>query len=273
MKTLKHIILLFSLLFLTSCEDVIEVDLETTEPKLVIDASLRWIKGTSGQAQEIKLTLTAPYFDNEIPPATGALVTVKDTNNNNFIFNEDGNTGIYKNNSFIPVIDAEYNLTIVYDNETYTGTESMKSVVPIDRIEQKNDGGFTGEDIEIKAFYTDPEGIKNFYLFEVLVTNKSTLSLEVYDDEFTDGNEIFAFYSDEDLKSGDELIITNSGISQRTYDFTNILLEQTSENSGDPFETQPATVRGNCINQTNPDNFPLGYFRVTETDVVTYAVK
>ena len=212
-------------------------------------------------------------FDSEIPPATGAIVTVNDINNNSFIFSEDGTTGIYKNNNFIPVIDAEYNLSIVYNNETYTGTESMKSVVPIDRIEQKNDGGFSGEDIEIKAFYTDPTGIKNFYLFEFLVVNKSTLNLEVYNDEFTDGNEIFAFYSDEDLATGDELLITNSGISQRTYDFTNILLQQFGDESGGPFETQPSTVRGNCINQTNPDNFPLGYFRVTETDVITYVVQ
>lgn len=147
------------------------------------------------------------------------------------------------------------------------------SVVPIDFVEQKNDGGFSGEDIEIKAYYTDPAGVKNFYLFEFRVLNDNTLSLEVYDDEFNDGNQIFAFYSDEDLEAGDELIIRNSGISERTYEFTKLLIEQTSENDGSPFEAQPATVRGNCINQTNPSNFPLGYFRVTETDVFTYTVQ
>jgi len=272
MKTLKHI-LLFGLLFIVSCEDVIDVDLNTAEPKLVIDASLRYVKGTDGKSQQIKLTLTAPYFDNGVPPATGAQVTVSDTNNNIFNFIEDANTGIYKNNNFIPVINGDYILSIVYENETYVGTERLRSVVTIDRIEQKNDGGFSGEDIEIKAFYTDPAGVKNFYLFEFLVINRSVLSLEVYDDEFTDGNEIFAFYSDEDLKTGDALLITNSGLSERTYDYTNILLQQTSENSGGPFETQPATVRGNCVNQTNPDNFPLGYFRVTETDAIAYVVQ
>ena len=53
MKTLKHSIFLFCLLFIVSCEDVIEVDLDTAEPKLVIDASLRWIKNTNGQSQQI----------------------------------------------------------------------------------------------------------------------------------------------------------------------------------------------------------------------------
>ena len=272
MKKIQYIVL-FCLLSIVSCEDVIDVELNNAEPKLVIDASLRWIKGSDGQSQEIKLTLSAPYFDTSVPPATGAQVIVTDAADNTYNFIEEGGTGIYKTSNFVPVIGGEYRLTIVYENETYTGTETMMSVVPINRVEQKNDGGFSGEEIELKAFYTDPAGIENFYLFEFLVVNKSTLSLEVYDDEFTDGNEIFAFYSDEDLKAGDELLIANSGVSQRAYDFLNILLQQTDENGGDPFETQPATVRGNCINQTNPDNFPLGYFRVTETDIVTYIVQ
>ncbi|WP_298536847.1 DUF4249 domain-containing protein [uncultured Algibacter sp.] len=272
MKKFKHIVF-FGLLLILSCEDVIDVNLSNAEPKLVIDASLRWAKGTDGKSQQIKLTLSAPYFNDGVPPATGAQVTVTDANNFVYSFIEDGNTGIYNNSNFIPKIGDEYNLTIIYENETYVGTETMKSVVPINRIEQKNDGGFTGDEIEIKVFYTDPAGIENFYLFEFFIVNKSILSLEVYDDEFTDGNEIFAFYTEEDIKAGDELHITNSGISQRSYDFLNILLQQTDENGGDPFETQPATVRGNCINQTNPDNFPLGYFRVTETDVVRYIVK
>ncbi|WP_282124136.1 DUF4249 domain-containing protein [Algibacter mikhailovii] len=272
MKNLQYIIL-FSLLTLMSCEDVIDVELDSAEPKLVIDASLRWLKGTDGKSQEIKLTLSAPYFDTSVPPATGAQVTVTDAANNIYDFTEFGNTGIYKNANFLPVIGGEYKLKIVYENETYSGTETMMSVVPINRIEQKNDGGFSGEDIEIKVFYTDPAGIKNFYLFEFFVVNRDLLSVEVYDDEFTDGNEIFGFYSDEDLKAGEELLIANSGISQRSYEFTNLLLQQYGDGSGGPFQTQPTTVRGNCINETNPENFPLGYFRVTETDVVTYIIE
>jgi hypothetical protein len=51
------------------------------------------------------------------------------------------------------------------------------------------------------------------------------------------------------------------------------LLQQGSEEGGGPFETQPATVRGNCINQTNQDNFPFGYFRLSEVDEVIYTIQ
>ena len=71
---------IFILLTLISCEDVIDVDVNNAEPRLVIDASIHWIKGTNGNTQLIQLSLTAPYFDDSIPPATGANVAISDSN-------------------------------------------------------------------------------------------------------------------------------------------------------------------------------------------------
>jgi len=269
----KFILLIFSICLLTNCEDVIDVDLNTAEPRLVIDASINWFKNTAGNEQSIKLSLTAPFFTNGVPQASGALVEITDSNDNVFTFNEEGSTGIYRNDTFIPVIDETYTLTIVYEGETYTGTETLKSVVPIDFVEQNNEGGFTGEDIELKAFYTDPANIENYYFFEFLTDIPVIPTLEVYEDRFTDGNQIFGFFTEEDLESGDIVTIRNYGISERFYDFMFILLQQGGEEDGGPFETQPATVRGNCINTTNPDNFPFGYFRLSEVDELIYTVE
>jgi hypothetical protein len=269
---MKKLVIIVISLFLFSCEDVIDVNLNSTEPRLVIDASINWLKNTTGRTQFITLSLSAPYFDENIPAATGATVFVTDSNNNTFNFIEEGTSGIYKNDSFTTEIGGVYNLTINYNDEIYTATETLMPIVPIEFVEQKNDGGFSGDEIEIKAFYTDPGGIENFYLFEFIRTSSNSLNLEVYDDEFTDGNQIFAFHSDEDLETGDELIIRNYGISERYYEYLNILLQQTDDQSGDPFQTQPATVRGNCINQTNPEHYPFGYFRASEVDQLTYTI-
>jgi hypothetical protein len=259
-------------LLIISCEEVIDLDLKTTEPKLVIDASLFWYKNTSGNIQIIKLTLTAPYYDAEVPAATGATVTVTDSNNNIFNFIEEANTGIYSNQSFTPVINGEYNLKIEYNDEVYTASETLISVAEINKIEQKNDAGFSGDETEIKAFYTDPANINNYYLFQFVNTDLNTVSLDVYDDEFTDGNQIFAYYSSEDLVAGNSLIIQNQGVSQRFYEYMYILLQQSKDDSGGPFQTQPATLRGNCVNETNPSNYPLGYFRASEVSGYTYDV-
>jgi hypothetical protein len=53
----------------------------------------------------------------------------------------------------------------------------------------------------------------------------------------------------------------------------NILLDVAGSNGGSPFATPPATVRGNIINQTNNDNFALGYFQLSEMDTKNYVVQ
>jgi hypothetical protein len=269
----KIVLIIFGLIFLSGCEDVIDVDLNSSEPRLVIDASINWFKNTTGNEQSIRLTLSAPFFDENVPPANGANVFITDSNNNIYNFIEDSNTGIYRNNTFIPQLNETYALNINYNNEVYTATEILKSVASIDFVEQNNEGGFTGDDIELKAYYTDPANEENYYFFEFISDIPVVPTLEVYEDRFTNGNQIFGFYTEEDLESGDEVTIRNYGVSKDFYEFMFILLQQGSQESGGPFETQPATVRGNCINQTNPENFPFGYFRLSEVDEVIYTVE
>ena len=142
MKNYFYILLPF---FLFSCEDVIDVDLNTAPPKLVIDASLNWFKNTPGNEQEIKLTLSAPYFEDAVAPATGAQVVVTKNGNETFVFSEIDESGIYTTNSFIPEINETYDLTITYLNEVYTATETLVSVVDLDFVEQND--GYTRQNI------------------------------------------------------------------------------------------------------------------------------
>ena len=61
-KYLKIILVLIAVVF-TSCTDVVDVDVPTAEPRLVIEASINWEKGTDGSEQTIKLSTSTPYFD------------------------------------------------------------------------------------------------------------------------------------------------------------------------------------------------------------------
>ncbi|RLJ60788.1 uncharacterized protein DUF4249 [Lacinutrix venerupis] len=268
----KIFLLLIILNIVTACEDVIDVEVPNTQPRLVIDASLNWFEGTSGVNQTIILSLSAPFFNSQTPPAIGANVTVTDQSNNVYTFLDTNSNGIYQCFDFNPQLNQEYTLNIIYNNESYTGTEIMASVTPIDYIEQNNDGGFEGDEIEIKAYYTDPIDEENYYFFEFKEEYETLPYLEVYDDEFTNGNQIFAYYTNEDTVSGNNLTIKNYGVSKQFFEFMSLLLQQTSEGGG-PFEVQPATVRGNCINQTNPENFPFGYFRVSQATELVYTIE
>lgn len=269
----KSIYLIAISLLYFSCEDVIDVNVPNGQERLVIDASLNWFDGSLGDLQSIKLSLSAPFFEDQVPAAIGATVTVTDENNTIYDFLDADNDGTYICTNFNPQLDMTYGLNILYNSEVYTASERMMPVTPIDFIEQINDGGFTGDEIEIKAFYTDPLAEENYYFFEFQEENETYPFLEVYDDEFTNGNQIFAFYTNENTVAGNELNIKNYGVSKTFYEFMFILLQQTSDGGGGPFEVQPATVRGNCINITNPDNFPFGYFRASQATEFIYVIE
>ncbi|WP_299890445.1 DUF4249 domain-containing protein [uncultured Lacinutrix sp.] len=270
MKKITYILILTLLYF--SCEDVIEVNVPNGQERLVIDASLNWFDGTDGSYQTIRLTRTAPFFDNQVPPAIGAIVFVTDQNDTVYNFTDSNDDGLYECFDFNPQLDQTYTLNITYNNEVYVGSETMTSVAPMEFVEQNNEGGFTGDIIELKIFYTDPANQENYYLFEYQEENEISPFFQVYEDKFTDGNQIFAFYSNPDSEIGNGIVIKNYGVSKQFYEFMFILLQQTSDGGGGPFEVQPATVRGNCINQTNPDNYPFGYFRASQATELMYTM-
>ena len=264
----RILILLIATISFISCEDVIEVDLNETTPKLVIDAKLSRSVETNESNVYVRLTTTAPFFDNVIPKVSDAVVTITTSEGAiPLLYTENG---IYTAEISVEN-NIAYQLDVVYNNETYTATETLETVPPLEFIEQRDDGGFTNEEIELKAFFTDPAGVENFYFFEGLSARGNVY--DTFFDEFFDGNPIFGFYFIEDIETGDEVTFFLSGVDEAFYNFIFTLLQQGSDQSAGPFETQPATVRGNILNTTNPDNFPLGYFRVSEVSSLTYTVQ
>lgn len=258
------IILIFS-----SCEDVVNVDLDESEPRLVIEASITWIKGSEGNRQQIRISKTSAFYDEEIEGVEDAQISITSENGIEFDFTHQEN-GLYLNRNFEPVLNAQYELEVLYNDEIYTASEVLIPVSKIDYVEQSQFGGFSGDEIEVKAYYTDPAETEDYYLFKF---RDEDVSLEFYEDEFTNGNQIFGYYSTEDIKSGDEIEIEIQGISKSYYEYLFILRSQVGSNDGGPFETMPATVKGNIINRTNPDNYPFGYFRLSEVDTTTYIVE
>lgn len=273
MKTFIKILIVITGMSLTGCEDVIHVDLETAAPKLVIDASIDWIKNTPGNEQKIKLSTTTGYYSNEIPTVSGATVIVANSANTIFNFTEIPNTGEYVCTDFEPVIGETYTLTITLNGETYTATETLIDVPSMeDIIDQRNTGGISGDEVEITYYYQDNGSQENYYLNRILNPRVAFPVFELEDDRYTQGNRMSESYSHEDLKPGDLVNIRFYGISKRYYNYFNKLL-LASGNDGSPFPTTPTAVRGNIVNQTDSKNFPFGYFRLSEVDIKNYTIQ
>lgn len=272
MRHIKYITILILAIFTVSCEDVVEVNLNTAEPRLVIDASINWVKGTDGSVQTVKLTTTTGFYEETIPTVSGATVTVANSSNTVFEFIENPGTGEYICTDFVPVIGEEYVLTVATGGQVYTATEKLYAAPDITSVEQENDGGFSGEDKQIKFFFDDNAAEENFYLtaFETSITVFPFYS--AFDDEFTNGNQNFGLYISEDLEAGDTMKFYLYGISERYMNYMNLLTE-ISEGGGGPWSAPPTNVRGNLINETDSGNFALGYFRLSEVDTMDYVVQ
>ena len=81
-------ILVFAVNFIFySCTDVIDVDVPVAPPRLVVEASIDWIKGTDGSEQTIKLSTSTPYFENlQESPVSGASVKIINDYPRHFVY-------------------------------------------------------------------------------------------------------------------------------------------------------------------------------------------
>lgn len=263
---MKNIIYLLVVVLFASCEDVVNVDLDTSNPKLVIDANILWQKGTLGNEQTIKLSTTTDYYSNAIPAVSGAIVYVTNSSNTVFNFIEVPNTGNYVCNNFVPVINETYTLTVQYDGITYNATEKLLATPTIDSVEQTTVQSIGGDLIQVKFFFQDNGAENNYYLGQIKNANNAIPEMGAFDDEFFQGNQMFGFYADPELEPGDLINFKLQGVSLRYFNYMNKLINIAGSSGGNPFATPPATLRGNIVNQNNVDNFPLGFFHLSEID-------
>lgn len=260
-------------IFVLSCTKVVKVDLETAAPRLVIDASIDWVKGTTGNEQIIKLSTTTDYYSEKFPTVSGADIIMTNSTNTVYRFIENPGTGEYVCSNFHPVIGETYTLKVVLNGEVYTATETCIGVPNIENnIVQNNGGGFGGDEVEITYYYQDNGNEENHYLHRIVSPVSRFPDYKAEDDEKSQGNLMQEYFSDKDLKAGDKMNIRLYGISRRYYDYFRKLFAASGAGNG-PFQTAPGSVRGNIINQSHFENFAYGYFRLSEVDVRDYTIQ
>lgn len=269
----SSIIALFSglfVLFFSSCEDTVKLDLNEGTPKIVIDAELIWKKGTTGSEQTIRISKTTSYYNADTPKVSGAQVRVENSNGTSFIFNESA-PGVYVCTNFVPVVGMDYVLHVQAEGQSFTAVEKLTSVTPINKVEQKYVPDISGPDVlVVQIYFNDPADKSNYYLTDF---KSDFLKFPLYvnsDDELLNGNEISIQFGDTDLKPGKTIAIVNRGISKNFFNYMKLILEASQ---GNPFSVPPGNIRGNIVNTKNADSYAMGYFRLCEADAVSYLVK
>lgn len=272
MKRNTLIIAAFALIVsLSSCEEVVDLNLEEGPTRLVIEASIAWVKDTPGNLQQITLSQTSSYYDSVRPPAPGAVVSITDEQGRVFRFQEEDTPGLYVCAEFIPVLNNGYTLSIWYENNEYRATETLKPVPGISRIEQAEDGGFTRDQKVVRLYFMDDADVENYYLVAFRSPHTRVPEIDVLEDRFSQGNELSDGYNENELAAGEVVEIRLEGISKMYFNYMSLLFQVAG--SGNPFDSTPAMVRGNIVNLTDRDKYGWGFFRLSEVDTATYVFR
>lgn len=287
----KTLFIVMASLLLYSCEEVIEVDLPNSDKRIVVDGIIRVDVSEEFVPVEIKVTRTNGYFDAVLPISDIESIFIQygveneigeliDPAYSNLTELEIG-SGIYvpdpnftsdqriRTDAIGP--GTTFWLFIEYEDRIYASKTGYATSVPITSLEQGTNTLFDDE-TEVIISYTDDPDVDNFYVFDFGFAN-----FFASEDTFYQGQDFsFSYFYDEELEPGEEVTISILGSDLRFYNYMNLILQQTDGNGG-IFDTPVATVRGNVFDVTGinnisqldnleqPNNFPLGYFSVSET--------
>jgi len=246
----RYIIILPALIFLlTSCEKVVNINLNNAEARYVVEGEV--YQGTD--TVEVHVAKTTDYYG--FAPQTqinNAVVTLWDNQGDTVSVPSVGN-GRYELPGFTGIPGRAYHLKVTVDGMEFSAMSTMPLPVNIDSVSKEfKEKDFRKEGYEVAARFTDPATVANYY--RVVYTINDTLQdkpedLYLLTDKFNNGKPVKA-----DLfrrfESGDKIVFELRGMDERVYDFFSSLDDVLNNQNG------PAPANPN----TNIQGGALGYF-------------
>lgn len=280
--------ILVGTLWLTACQDPIQLDLPTEAPRLVVEGIIeRKIGAPDSAFQRIKLTKSVGFLSGIRPPLVrDAQVSVirSDGVETPFIFSE--RDSAYITNSLVVQENFGYRLRILYAGDVYeTGLDSARRGGRLDSIYQKprrtSPFGAT-RGLTVAVDFTDPADVRNFYFIQLFKNGRNALEIapgnqftSIRSDEFFNGETLRGLEPPGNIlfQPGDTALVKVISISESLYEYLRALFIQTQGGGGGTFNPPPAPVRSNVLNRTNPERYPLGYFGVGWTAQRTLIIR
>ncbi len=281
MKIKNIIYLLFIAILGSSCEDVIDVDVDQGPEKLIVDAFVNNLP----DKQVIRITKSIPYFakPGSEPGVEGATVAIVDTTGGNtklflfadsgkgnYIFHPDASTG----DTF--TVGHNHILLVVQGGDTLVSLATMNKTAPIDSLQIKYEDGSTigfkkGNYVELRA--KDLPGYGNTYWVKTFVND--TFKNGIFDINLAydmtqtpnnqDGGEFIwpikygAINNFQEPKpKGTKIRVEIHSISVETFYYINQIFSENQ--NGGLFATPPINIGTNIFNFNSKKKRAVGGF-------------
>ena len=194
MDLFKKIFLIALLFIYSACKEVVDVELLSVPPVVVIDA---WIIDRKG-ASYVKLSKSAPY--NSVlaaPRILDAQVSIFDNPENIIVFKHQ-NSGIYvpENDDFEGFVNGNhYHLSVTVNKVIYTAHSRVPSITIIDSLSiffRENDLLFA-DGYYLRVNYQDDPTTENYYMWKLSINNTpmTEQTVNLLNDDITNGQYLF----------------------------------------------------------------------------------
>nr|WP_321355188.1 DUF4249 domain-containing protein [uncultured Draconibacterium sp.] len=274
------IILLFAIVALTACEDVVDVELNDEDIDLIAVEAYINTKAENNIYVKLERTL-AVNQTSQNPVINNAVVQLSDNADspNTVTLEEQGTTGIYvlpAGTTYPGITGRTYTLTITTpDGTVITGEEYLQEVETLDTVKVNLSDRGNYEYLGIYINSQETPGLGHYYKWDIYINGEflnDGEDLAFASDELVDGNYIYDMlilldWEDEEedkiLHSGDTIIVEQLSISAAAYDFYWGLSDQAW--AGSPFSVPPANVPSNLT--SNNGKRILGLFSARDVSV------
>lgn len=246
MKTLTiniSIVLALMVCLTTSCEKVVDINLNDSNPQLVIEATIV----SDGTPCNVRITKTVNFdATNNFPTVDNALVSLNDDagNTENLQLTS---SGLYKSSVMTGVEGRKYTLSVNVDGKNYIAISTLPIKTNLDSLWVDSLSFFGSTTYTVTPQYKDSFGVKNTYRFKLFVNGMVDKTIFVDDDEFNDGRTVSRpYFGDIEIETGDTLRWQMMCIDKAIYRYFFSLLTVQDGSSGAP-ANPVSNFSGGCL--------------------------
>lgn len=255
---MKKIILISVLLLfaLIACEDVIDLDLDEEEGKLVIEGKIY----SDNRPIYVKLSQSTNIYDPQPFPAiedAQLLLETSDGQSTNLEYLQDG---IYETKSIDIKSGINYTLKVEWQGEEYEATTYMPFPSGIDSTVLFLEEGSSFVDDGYYGFFYGQEGSEDENYHILRYYKKGFAGLDTLDQDYFLGQQFYANGQVQlpmyvfQLKEGDIGLLEYMAVDEQVFEYLTTLEDIAGFSGGGPFDPVPQNPSSNFSNGA------LGYF-------------
>src|SRR5690606_23863047 len=195
MTIIRYIYLCCALFLFVGCEELIDIDLNDADPRIVIEANL----SNLGSVQRIRVSRTVPFNASVNAQAvTDAALQVSDSRGRvyHFLHEEEGN---YIARDFMPSSGQNYALQAEVAGQVFECSCDMPNYVDVEST------GLVNDIVCVVSYYyatfefNDPVDVSSYYEYVISINDAPSRVALVFTDKFNKGLYVSHQFSDRDL--------------------------------------------------------------------------